>query len=49
MENIRIPEVWQHGVLAGGKLLQTSVFSVCEYWTINGEALREIQAASVEK
>jgi hypothetical protein len=31
------------------ELLQTSVFSMCEYWTINGEASREIQAACVEK
>ena len=31
------PEVWQRVELPGRELLQTSVFSVPECWTINGE------------
>jgi hypothetical protein len=33
------PEVWQRVDLPGKELLQTSVFSVRECWTIHGEAL----------
>jgi len=33
------PEVWQRVDLPGRELLQTSVLSVRECWTIDGEAL----------